>query len=298
MKMFEVLNEGIIATFQDNGRFGYDDIGVSNSGASDELSYHLANRLLNNPPNSPTIELSIGKLKLKALNNTRVSIAGANTRAKLNSQIVKNWSCFPVKKGDILEFGYAVDGQLTYMAVEGGFECEKILSSVSVSRHLGTPIKKGDILYANPSNNRQKSFFSSKIVPTFGYKELELRFVKGYQYKWFDIEQFTSSNFKVSNRYNKMGYQLEGDKIFPRYNELISEAIAYGAIQITSAGQPIILLKDRQTIGGYPKIGSVLPMDCFKLSQCGANTKIRFKEVSLTEATKLTKAFYNKLKSI
>ena len=298
MKMFEVLNEGIIANFQDNGRFGYDDMGVSNSGASDELSYHLANRLLNNPPNSPTIELSIGKLKLKALNDTRVSIAGANTRAKLNSNSIKNWSCFPVKKGDILEFGYAIDGQLSYIAVEGGFECEKILSSVSVSRYLGNPIKKGDILSANPSSNKQKSFLSSKIRPTLGYKELKLRFVKGYQHKWFDIKKFISMDFKVSNRYNKMGYQLEGDKIFPLHNELVSEAIAFGAIQITSAGQPIVLLKDRQTIGGYPKIGSVLPMDCFKLSQCGANTKIKFEEVSISNALQLTKDFYNKLKGI
>lgn len=298
MKMFEVLNEGIIATFQDRGRFGYDDMGVSNSGASDELSYHLANRLLNNPLNSITIELTIGKLKLKALQNTRVSITGANTRAKLNGQILKNWSCFPVKKDDILEFGYAIDGQLTYIAVEGGFETKKILGSASVSRYIGSPIKKGDVLKANPSQNRQKAFFSPSVVPTLGYKKLELRFVKGYQYKWFDMKKFTTSNFKVSNRYNKMGYQLSGDKIIPKHNTLISEAIAFGAIQITQTGQPIVLLKDRQTIGGYPKIGSVLPMDCFKLSQCGANTKITFKEISVKKALNLTKDFYNKLKGI
>lgn len=298
MKMFEVLNEGIMATFQDMGRFGYDDIGVSNSGASDELSYHLANRLLNNPPNSITIELTIGKLKLKALQGTRVSIAGADTRAKLNGQILKNWSCFPVKKGDILEFGYAIDGQLTYIAVEGGFESKKILGSASVSRYIGSPIKKGDILNASVSQNRQKSFFSPATAPALGYKKLELRFVKGYQHKWFDIDKFISFKFKVSNRYNKMGYQLTGDKIIPKHDTLISEAIAFGAIQITSAGAPIILLKDRQTIGGYPKIGSVLPMDCFKLSQCGANTRITFKEVSLKKALHLTKDFYNKLKGI
>jgi len=296
--MFEVLNEGILATFQDLGRYGYDDIGVSNAGASDELSYHLTNRLLGNQTNCTTIELTIGKLKLKALGSTRVGIGGANTRAKLNGQTVKNWSCFPVKEGDILEFGYTIDGQLSYMAVEGGFEIEKILGSASVSRYLGHPIKKGDILHSKHSINRQKSFYSPQLIPTFNYKELNLRFIKGYQHKWFDIKKFTSSLFRVSNRYNKMGYQLEGEKIYPKYNHLISEAIAFGAIQITSAGQPIVLLKDRQTIGGYPKIGSVLPMDCFKLSQCGANTKISFSEISLQQALKLTKNFYNKLKGI
>ena len=297
MNMFEVLNEGILATFQDSGRFGYEDIGVSNSGASDELSYYLANRLLNNPQNCTTIELSIGKLKLKALQSTRVSIAGADTKAKLNGKILKNWSCFPVKEGDVLEFGYAIDGQLIYIAVEGGFKSKKILNSTSVSRFIGTPIKKGEILNADPSINRQKAFFSPSIVPTLGHKKLELRFVKGYQHKLFDIEKFTTSKFKVSNRYNKMGYQLSGDKIVPKKNTLISEAIAFGAIQITPAGDPIVLLKDRQTIGGYPKIGSVLPMDCFKLSQCGVNTDITFKEISLSEALNITKNFYKKLQS-
>ncbi len=298
MNMFEVLNEGIMATFQDLGRFGYDDLGVSNTGASDELSYHLANRLLNNPPNCVTIELTIGKLKLKVLQNTRVSIAGADMRAKLNRQPVKNWSCFPVKKDDILEFGYALNGQLAYMAVEGGFKTKKILGSSSVGKYIGSPIKKEDILSASASYNRQKAFYSPAIIPAIGHKELELRFVKGYQYNWFDLKNFTGLKFRVSNRYNKMGYQLIGDKITPKYDKLISEAIAFGAIQITAAGQPIILLKDRQTIGGYPKIGSVLPMDCFKLSQCGANTKITFREIPLKEAVKFTKDFYNKLKGI
>ncbi len=298
MNMFEVLDIGVMATFQDMGRFGYDDIGVCNTGASDELSFFLANRLLNNPQNSVAIELTIGALKLKVLQSTRVCIAGADTRAKLNGQLLRNWSAFRVKKDDILEFGYAIKGQLTYIAVEGGFEVKKILGSSSASRYIGSPIKKGDILNAPLSKNRQKAFYSPKIIPILGYKELELRFVKGYQHKWFDIKKFTTSKFKVSNRYNKMGYQLIGDKIIPKYDTLISEAIAFGAVQITSAGQPIVLLKDRQTIGGYPKIGSILPMDCFKLSQCGANTKITFKEISLKKAIKFTKNFYNKLKGI
>ncbi len=293
--LFEVLKEGVVATFQDLGRFGYDDIGVSNSGASDELSYTLTNRLLNNPKNSATIELTIGKLKLKALNNCRIAIGGANTRAKLNGKIVKNWSAFPLKKGDILEFGYAIDGQLTYLAVEGGFKADKILGSVSVSKHLGRAVKKGDILKGERSDNTQKSFLSPKLIPNLTKKELVLRFVRGYQSEWFKVDEFCKKSFKVSNRYNKMGYQLTGEKIIPKKRELISEAIAYGAIQITALGQPIVLLKDRQTIGGYPKIGSVLPIDCFKLSQCGANTKITFKEIEPEKARELVRNFYAKL---
>ncbi len=296
--LFEVLKEGVVATFQDLGRFGYDDIGVSNSGASDELSYTLTNKLINNPKNCATIELTIGKLKLKALNSCRIAIGGANTRAKLNGKIVKNWSAFPMKKDDILELGYAIDGQLTYLAVEGGFEAEKILGSVSVSKHLGRAIKKGDILKGKISTNKQRAFLSPKIIPDLAKKELVLRFTRGYQSEWFDVDNFCKKSFKVSNRYNKMGYQLTGDEIIPKKRELISEAIAYGAIQITALGQPIILLKDRQTIGGYPKIGSVLPMDCFKLSQCGANTKITFKEVSLNKARELVRNFYAKLPSV
>ncbi len=298
MKIFKVLNKGVLSTFQDLGRFGFEDVGITNSGASDELSYILSNKLLRNSLNSTSIELTLGKLKLQSLSNTRVCISGADTRAKLNGKILKNWSCFPVKKDDILEFGYAIDGQITYISVEGGFEAKKIFgsSSVNIKEDIGLAIKKDDILRATISTNRQKSYYNQKFVPRIGTKKLILRFVSSYQEELFDKKFFLRANFKVSNRYNKMGYQLEGDKIIPKKEQFISEAIAFGAIQITNKGNPIILLKNRQTIGGYLKIGTVLPMDCFRLSQCGANTSISFKEIEIKKARNLTKNFYNKLK--
>ncbi len=298
MKMFKVLNEGIFATFQDMGRFGYEDKGITNSGASDELSYILSNKLLKNPLNSTSIELTLGKLKLQALSNTRVSIGGADTRAKLNGKILKNWSCFPVKKDDILEFGYAIDGQITYISVQGGFKTKKFFdsSSVNTKEGIGSVIKKNDFLQASISANRQKSCYNQKFVPKMKIKKLTLRFVSSYQVELFDKELFLNANFKISNKYNKMGYQLNSDKIIPKSEHLISEAIAFGAIQITNKGNPIILLKNRQTIGGYPKIGTVLPIDCFKLSQCGANTIIKFEEIDMPKARNLIKDFYNKLK--
>ena len=105
-------------------------------------------------------------------------------------------------------------------------------------------------------------------------------------------EKFFSSEFSVSPESNRMGMKLNGEKITPKISGIISEGIAFGSIQIPSSGQPIILLKDRQTIGGYAKIGSVLAIDCFKLSQAKNNTKIRFEEIDIKSAQEKMKNFY------
>ena len=290
MKIFRVLKEGVLSSFQDIGRFGYEDRGITNSGASDEISYHLVNRLLNNPKNSTAIELVLGNFSLEVLEDCRVAIGGADMRVRVNKELKRNWSAFPLKKGDILEFGYAVKGQIAYLGIEGGFKAKKILGSTSVSikEGIGSALKEGDFIEANSSSNTLKSSLSPKLIPTIAEKSITLRIHCSYQHKWFNKDRFFNSVFKVSNRYDKMGYQLDGEKIIPKKDTLISEAIAFGAVQVTSAGHPIILLKERQTIGGYPKIGTVLPIDCFKLSQCGANTKIIFKEITLKEAQEAT----------
>jgi len=286
MRIFRVLKQGVLSTYQDLGRFGYEDRGITNGGASDEISYRLVNRLLNNLKNSTAIEIVLGNFSLEVLESCRVAIGGAEMRAKVNGEHKRNWSAFPLKKGDILEFGYAAKGQIAYLGIEGGFNAKKILnsSSICIKDGIGQALKEGDTIEAKSSTNTLKSSLSPSIIPSIGEKSLSLRLTCSYQHKWFDKEKFFNSTFRVSNRYDKMGYQLEGEEIKPRYDTLISEAIAFGAVQVTSAGHPIVLLKERQTIGGYPKIGTVLPIDCFKLSQTGANTKIIFKEITLDEA--------------
>jgi allophanate hydrolase subunit 2 len=126
-------------------------------------------------------------------------------------------------------------------------------------------------------------------IPTYD-ERLELNVVLSYQHQHFNTqekEKFFSSEYRVTNEISRMGYKLKGEPISSNLDGIISEGIAYGSIQIPNDGQPIVLLKERQTIGGYPKIGVVLENDCYKLAQAKPNTKIRFKEISMEEAIKL-----------
>ena len=135
----------------------------------------------------------------------------------------------------------------------------------------------------------------SKYLPTYSDK-LELRVVLSYQEDKFPKEQkdkFFSSSYEITNEFNRMGCKLKGEAIRCDIDGIVSEGISFGAIQIPSDGQPIILLKDRQTIGGYPKIGSVLGIDCFKLAQAKPKTQVLFKPISLQEAQELTRKFYS-----
>jgi allophanate hydrolase subunit 2 len=131
------------------------------------------------------------------------------------------------------------------------------------------------------------AFLSPRITPRFPREELILRYLPGYQEERFDREAFEAARFTVSSRYDKMGYRLDGPPILPSDTGLLSEGIAYGAIQVTHDGAPIVLLGDRQTLGGYPKIGAVLPPDCWRLVQYGAGTPVRFRPVTPRQARRL-----------
>lgn len=146
---------------------------------------------------------------------------------------------------------------------------------------------------------KKASYFSEQVSlkkEYFQKLDAPLRVIASYQWDMFEPAQreiFFTNEYEVSAQNDRMGYRLSGEKFFAKQNGIISEPIAYGAIQVPSSGEPIILLKERQTIGGYPKIGTLLPIDCFKLAQKKAGDKIRFEHISLEEAQKLTQEFYN-----
>ncbi|MGM0519338.1 MAG: biotin-dependent carboxyltransferase family protein [Campylobacterota bacterium] len=303
---FKILNEPIFATIQDRGRFGFTNIGVTNSGVMDEYAYLSANLLLNNSLDTNIIEIAFSNVILKALKPTKIAITGAKCDFFIND-IKKNiWQTYSIKKDDILKIGKITNGVRVYLAIKDGFNIKKEFKSnaTTIKESLGgldgSKLKKNQILpydsYTSPHNAR----FKKELIPR--YKEsLELRVVLCYQDNYFSKEQkkrFFNSTYEVTNEFNRMGCKLKGEPIRCDIEEIVSEGISFGAIQIPSDGQPIILLKDRQTIGGYPKIGAVLGVDCFKLAQAKPNTKVSFKAISLQEAQKLTKKFYEKFYSI
>ena len=291
-----VLEGGILSLIEDFGRYGLCDKGITNSGVMDEYAYMALNSLLQNQPNTNCIEITMGGLKLEARGSCVIAVTGADARFCINSVKQNIWRTHNIKKGDILEFGYAKNGVKIYFGVKGGFHREKELdsNSTTLKEGIGQSLKKGNLLsFSHDETQDYSILLKEKFIPSYP-KELEIRVVLGYQDSFFkskEIEKFFSQTYTISPQFNRMGYRLEGEPIKCEIGGIISEGISFGAIQIPKDGKPIILLKERQTIGGYPKIGSVLPIDCFKLSQLKAGDRVKFKVMGIEEAQKKMKIF-------
>ena len=297
---FEITNNPILTTIQDKGRFGYSHLGVTNSGIMDEYAYIMANRLLNNPLDTNILEITLSNLELIASIETKIAITGANCDFFINEVKKEIWQTHSIKKGDILKVGKIYEGNWVYLAVFGGFDIKKEFgsNSTTIKESLGgldgDKLKKGDILPYKSCSDVTKIAIKKEFIPKYE-DELILRVILSYQENYFSIDEkkkFFSSSYTVTNEFNKMAYKLKGEPIKCDINGIISEGIAFGSIQITNDGQPIVLLKERQTIGGYPKIGTVINTDCFRLAQAKSGTKIRFEEISYEEALEKSKKFY------
>ncbi len=307
MSYFRVIDGGILSLIEDFGRFGLCDKGITNSGVMDEYAYIMANKLLQNTQNTNCIEITLGGLKLQASDSCKISITGADCSCKINSKEARNWRTHNLNKGDIVEFGYAKSGMRIYLAVKGGFKVPDVLGSASVTIKEklggldGDKLKKGDILhFSNLQFFENNTALKENLIPQYK-KSLDLRIVLGYQVDFFekeDIDKFFSAIYTISSQNNRMGYRLEGEAIECKVDGIVSEGICFGAVQIPKDGQPIVLLKDRQTIGGYPKIGSVLPIDCFKLSQLRAGDSVTFKPIEIKRAEKKMELFNSSLLQI
>ncbi len=304
MNGFEVISPGILTLIQDKGRFGFMSKGITPSGAIDEFAYLWANYLLGNNLDLNVLEIAFSGLTLKANKNTSISVTGADLSFSINNKIYKPWQTFKIKDGDILKFSKNIIGQRAYLSVKNGFLILKEFGSTSTTLKEGLggiegrALKKGDVLPFIDSLSLPIKRLKSIYQPDYN-QALKLRVVLGYQHENFSKEEkikFFSKEFRVSKEANRMGIKLEGESIQADIDGIISEGICFGAIQVPKDGRPIILLKDRQTIGGYPKIGSVLSVDCFKLSQAKAGTTVTFQEISIEEALLETKSFYKQFK--
>ncbi len=287
---------GVLSLLQDIGRYGYQDLGVTTGGPMDRKAFNWANKLLDNPENTTQIEITMGAFRARFNEATSFSICGAHSKITLNNTKIATWSSHQAQSGDILEVGYATKGLRTYLSVGKGFSIKKTLNSSStVMRNKfgglnqdGQKLQDGDCI---PYVGTLLPF--SQKVPTCFIPDyvgvIEIGVLPTYQFHEFSSEArdlFFSSEYTISSYSNRMGYRLEGASIRSEWPGFISEGIALGAIQIPSNGQPIILLQDRQTIGGYPKMGCVCNNDLNLLAQSPPGTKIRFvlKELYASEA--------------
>ena len=293
-KGFTVVQPGILSLLQDAGRFGQHSIGLTNGGPLDRHSFDWANRLCGNDSNACTIEASIGGLSLEAEVDTHIAVTGGDAPLTINGKNVESWQTHSIKKGDKIALGFSQSASRHYIAIKGGFQVAPMFGSCAtvVREKLGglngAALQTGDSLpcVASPTINTTPLQVAPKDRPDYS-GDITLRVILGYQqatFKPLQKARLFNNAFELSDKCDRMGFRLTGPEIQSGISGMLSEGICYGAIQIPADGQPIVLLNDRQTIGGYPKIGAVLTLDIPKLTQRMPGTIIRFEAISIDEA--------------
>jgi biotin-dependent carboxylase-like uncharacterized protein len=295
---FKVIQPGIFSLIEDAGRFGQHAIGLTSGGPLDRNAFRWANRLCGDQQSAAAIEITVGGLVLESKVNTTIAVTGANIPLTINKQSRDLWQSHQVKVGDRIELGFASSGSRGYLAVAGGFIIEPIFNSVAtVPREAlgglhrdGTALQAGDFIPCTESLSAPQLRVPSGHRPDYSANSALLRVVLGYQQQAFsNIKQqlFFSSEYLVTESSDRMGFRLKGPAIKPTVDGILSEGISLGAIQVPADGQPIVLLNDRQTIGGYPKLGSVLSLDIGKLAQLLPGGSLRFEAISIEQAHNL-----------
>jgi len=294
---FKVLNKALLSLIQDNGRFSYSHLGVTNSGFMDEYAAFACNKLLDNDIKGNLLEISFPNLHLEATKDTTLAITGAYCEFFINDKEKNTWASHKIKKGDTIRIGKFISGQRVYLGVKNGFVLKKEFGSFSTTlkEGFGKKLEKNSTLDFEEFKGLESKRWHESYLPKYD-KELTLRVILSYQEDSFSKEAkevFFNNKYKITSDFNRMACKLDGKEIKSNINGVISEAISYGSIQIPADGKPIVLLKEAQTIGGYPKIGSVLSIDCFKLAQMKIGGTINFKEISINQAQEKLKRFYS-----
>ncbi len=298
---FEVIRAGINTTFQDQGRKNLYHIGIPFSGAMDNRNYLLANKLVENNLHNPVIEFAYqGPLLRYFGNKMNIAITGdVNFTIKKNDNLIDGncYESFTVENNDELDIKSTNNSVYGYLAVSGEFDIKYQWSSCSVNTKANIGANEGKKLENNTNINISKinQNLSKRKINYINTKIENIRVIKGTNYDYFSEEGkniFFEKEFLVSKLSDRMGMRLEGPKIENIVDTNIrSEGLIKGVIQVPSDGKPIIMLSDHGTIGGYPKIGVVISADYDKLVQLTPGSKIKFKEVDLSDAETLFKLY-------
>lgn len=296
MDALEVISSGPLLLIQDLGRTGVGHLGFSQGGPVDLHAFCWANRLLGNAPNAAILEITMGQVAFKACCDVMLALTGANMPATIDGVSIGHWQSFLIKKGQTLRLGYAREGLRAYLAIASGIIAPKIYGSCAtvIRNHIGgladaqgQALKKGSIIAMHKPYvyTHQPKWVPFRFRPNYS-EELDIGIFETYQHNLFSPEQkslFYSTSYTVSDKLDRMGVRLEGDAIHPICDGIISEGVAPGSIQFPSNGQPIILSVDRQTLGGYPKIGCVSKIGLMRLSQARPGSKLHFYQADVAE---------------
>ncbi|SDE29928.1 biotin-dependent carboxyltransferase family protein [Sporomusa acidovorans] len=311
-----VLRPGLLSSIQDLGRYGFQKYGVIVSGAMDSYALRVANILVGNEEGEGALEMTLMGPSLRLEQDTLLAITGGNMAPAVNGAAVPLWRPVFVKQGSVLEFKGCKPGCRTYLAVAGGFAIPPVMGSKStylragIGGFHGRALQQGDILPLTSSlpeqagrlvkqlaGKLQGKFFAAtdwhaaKMHIPQSSAPIQVRVTCGSQYEQFTADsktRFFNQPFQVAAQSDRMGYRLSGMVLeLKEPSEMISEAVALGTVQVPPDGKPIILLADRQTAGGYPKIAQVAAVDIALIAQARPGDHIKFQEISHIAAEQL-----------
>ncbi len=303
----EVVSPGLCTTVQDLGRPGFQKYGVPTSGPMDEWGLRVANALVGNAPGDAALEVTGVGPVLRVRGEVVLAVAGAEFALGLDGDAVPPFAVFRAREGQVLSFGECRSGVRAYLAVRGGIDVPPVLRSrcTCLSGRYGglegRALREGDLLPVLPAPKPPTPgppidgrFLPRRLWPR-RRPWAELRVVLGPQDDLFSpegIATFLGSEYRVTTNADRMGYRLDGPPIaHVKGADIVSDAIAPGAIQVPGDGKPIVLMGDRQTTGGYTKIASVIRADIPALAQARAGDRVRFRQVTLAEARAALAAF-------
>lgn len=303
-----VVKPGWFTTVQDAGRYGYQQYGVSISGAMDKRSCILANRLVGNRDDAATLELTLQGPELLFENESVIALCGADLHPFVDGRAIPLWTSIVVLAGSRLTFGTRRTGARSYLAIAGGIDVPMVMGSRST--HVasqtgglkGRVVAQGDILISRqpiPSPRDMTVRLVPEALRPSYLAVATLRILHGPQQLSLSdqaLEVLTTNPYRLTSQSDRMGYRLEGTKLtYTERREWISDGTAMGALQVPSDEQPILLMADCQTTGGYPKIAVVISVDLHLAGQLLPGDTVNFRMTTLAAAQAALKADWHAL---
>lgn len=299
---FLVHRPGLLTTIQDNGRKNIGKFGVASGGAMDSYSLRVANLILGNLQSAPVLEITLMGPELVAKDHYWISICGGDLSPTIDGEKIPLWRPVRIRKGQSLHFGPCASGFRAYLAVNGGFSVPTVLEGTGTDLRgkmggfQGRALRKGDHLPVVGGEQTPRCSFrlGEEWIP-YWQENPTIRVIRGTEFSSFILqsqEDFFTDVFQVTPRSDRMGYRLQARGGSPLMRHLhdvdiISSGVVPGTIQVPPDGQPIVLMADCQTVGGYPRIGVVATVDLPKMAQCKPGDYITFEEITLEQAQDL-----------
>ena len=293
--MLSIIRAGIFTTVQDLGRGGYRQLGVSQTGALDAPALRIANLLVGNEQNAAGLEITLGQFSAEFKRAGWIALTGAGCHAELDGKVLWTGWRYPVKAGQVITLKTPARGMRSYLAVSGGIDVPEVLGSRSTDLKTvfggleGRPLRDGDKLpLGKKGQTPQQSTGIKQLL--FGNR---IRALPGPEYLEFSEEAreaFWRTSWQLSPQSNRMGYRLHGHSLKRESDrEMLSHGLIPGVVQVPHGGQPIVLMADAQTTGGYPRIACVIEADLYNLAQIRLGEPVHFVKCSLEEAQQASK---------